>query len=226
MLALRRSAPMAAAVAMVAAVLGGCGSSSELPSDIPAASADGLVSSLNQVLTDCQSDPNAAKSAAAQYQRALAQLPDTVDADVRKVLEETGSNLTELAGSKAGCETGPSGTSGLQGAQPTESSTTAQDVATTPSTTESTDTTSTPPDTETPPSSPAGGGGEGVGSQGQQPGGGPPAGGQPGGGQPGSGQSGDGGSGSSGGVTPGGKAKSKTGKHHPKRSGKRERVTG
>ena len=41
MLALRRSAPMAAAVAMVAAAVGGCGSSNDLPKDIPAANAPG-----------------------------------------------------------------------------------------------------------------------------------------------------------------------------------------
>jgi hypothetical protein len=219
MLALRRSAPMAAAVAIVAAAVGGCGSSNELPKDIPAASADGLISNLNAVAADCQQgDPLGAESQAAQYERAVALLPDSINPDVLKVLEETGSNLKELAGSKAGCEAGTSGASGLQGAQPTESSTTTQDVATTPATTESTDTSSTPADTQTPPSSPPGGGGEA---------GGQPAGdeGQPAGGQSGGGQSGDGGPGSSGGVTPG-KAKSASAKHHSKRSGKRERVGG
>jgi hypothetical protein len=216
---------MAAAVAMLAAGVGGCGSSNDLPKDIPAASASGLISNLNEVKADCdRGDPLGAKSQAAQYERAVALLPDSVDPDVRKVLEETGSNLTDLAGSKAGCAAGASGTSGFQGAQPTERSTTTQDVATTPSTTESTDTHPTSPETQTPPSSPPGGGGE----TGGQPTGGQ---GQPAGGQPDGGQPGDGGNGSSGGVTPGKtkkakKAKPAGAKHHSKRSAKRERVGG
>ncbi len=202
MLTLRRSAPLAAAVALAAAV-GGCGSSNDLPQDIPAANAEGLVKSLNTVLADCQQgDPAGAQSQAAQYERAVSQLPDSVDANVRKVLEETANNLTNLAGSKTGCSAGASGTSGLQGFQPDTTTTTTQDVTTAPPTT-TTETTTTTPPAATPASQPAGNGqgsggtGNGQGSggagNGQGSGGGPPEGGPPTGG----------GTGPGGGVSPG-----------------------
>jgi hypothetical protein len=203
MLALRRFAPLAAAVA-VAVVAGGCGSSNDLPQDIPPANASGLISNLNTVLADCQQgDPAGAKSQAAQYERAVALLPDSVDPDTRKILEETATNLTKLTGEQSGCGSGTTGTSGLQGAQPTTTTTTttAEATATTsPTTTAESDTTS--PETQPPPETPAGGNDQGSNGQG------PSGEGQGGGGPTGNG------SGTGGGVTPD-KAKGKS-KHGDK----------
>lgn len=192
MSARRRFAALMAAVAM-AVVVGGCGSSSSLPRDIPAASAPDLIADLNAVLGACGSDPAAAADAANRYADAVAQLPDTIDPGVLDVLRQTSANLKAVAGTSAGCASGATGTSGFQGFQPPAGtdSTTAAPV-TTPSTTTPTETTAstTPTETHAPSASSPGASGE-PGSNGQGPAGtGPP------------GHGGGTGTGSGGGVSP------------------------
>ncbi len=187
MSARRRFAALTAAVA-AAGALGGCGSSDTLPSDIPSTNANGLLANLNLVLSKCNTDPRAAASAARQYQNAVNDLPDSVDPDVKKVLTDTAHNLTSLAGEGAGCESGATGTSGLQGFQPESSpSTTSTPVVTSPSTTAPTSTTTqdTQPQAQ-PPASGSDQGSNGAGSN-DQGSGGPGAGGQQSSPSPGSG---------------------------------------
>ena len=178
MSARRRFAALATAAA-AAGALGGCGSSKTLPSDIPSANANGLVANLSLVLSKCNTDPRAAASAARQYETAVNDLPDSVDPEVRKVLTDTANNLTNLAGERAGCESGATGTSGLQGVQPeTTASTTSTPVVT--ETTTTTPSSTTTQETQPPAQPPASGNGQGpsgAGPNGQDPSG-PGAGGQ------------------------------------------------
>ena len=186
MSARRRLAALAAAVG-VAGALASCGSSDTLPNDIPAASAPGLIENLNQILSKCSDDPRATANAVRAYQSALSDLPDTIDPDVKKVLTETADNLTTLAAHKAGCQSGVTGTSGLQGFQPDTTATSTTTAPTTEATsTTTTTTTTTPTQPETPPPNGNGEGPGGEGSNGQGPSGeGPP--GQGGSPSPGSG---------------------------------------
>ncbi len=164
----RRFASVAVAVA-VAGAMASCGSSKPLPRDIPSASAPGLLSNLEQVINACRrNDPGAAENAARQYHTAVNALPDTVDPDVKKVLTDTSDNLTELAANKAGCGSGATGASGVQGFQPATTTTDTTATATTPP---STTTSATTTETQPPPSTPAGGGGDQA-PNGQGPGGG------------------------------------------------------
>src|SRR3954447_575715 len=106
-----------AAVAAVTAVAG-CGSSRELPKDIPPTTAQSLLSYLNQVARDCANDPQAIPSAVNGYMNALADVPDSVDSDVRKILDETGTRLQSLARDASGCQEGATATSGLSDSCP------------------------------------------------------------------------------------------------------------
>jgi hypothetical protein len=193
MSAWRRSVTLAA-VALAAVAASGCGSSKELPKDIPTTLADGLVANLNAVFTACETQDRAgAKSAARLYAQAVADLPPTISADNRTILAQTAENLTKLAEDRSQCSAGPTGPTGLSG--PTTSTGTSTETTTTPpvtTTDTTTDTTTTDTTTtDTTPAPPTGGGGSGGG----------------GGGKP----SGGGGSdGNSGGV---GAGKSKTAKH-------------
>jgi len=166
----RRILVTLAAVALAVAAASGCGSSKQLPRDIPSASAGNLVTTLNDVVVACQKgDPAAVRSAAQAYAQALAALPSTVNADVRKVLTQTSDNLSLLAQDPTQCAAGPTGASGAQGVAPTNStSTPASTTPTTPTGTTPTATTltNTTPTNTTPASGPPGGGKPGSGSGG------------------------------------------------------------
>ena len=154
----RRRLTTLAAVALAAAAATGCGSSKELPRDIPSPSADGLVTSLNDVFVAChRGDRAAAESAAQTYAQALAALPGTVNPDVRKVLTQTSDNLTALAQDPSQCVNEPSGASGAQGVTPSTSTST-ETTTTPPSTTTATTPTDTTPTNTTPPANTPGNG--------------------------------------------------------------------
>jgi uncharacterized membrane protein YgcG len=185
----RRSALLAVA-ALAALAGGGCGKSKELPADIPAANAQGLLQNLQLVQERCAAgDQQGAVDAAQNYAVAVEALPDTVNADVMTVLRQTATNLHTLAQSDTGCkpETGPSG---LSGAQPDTTTTAATTTTTTTTTTPPADTTST--ETSSPPPPDQGNGGSEGGT------GNPTGGGNSGGNGGGNGSSGGVGAGKSG----------------------------
>ena len=109
-----------AAVALVAAVLTGCGSSEpSLPKDIPTANAQGLNGYLVQAQQACAlGDKFGLRAAARAYSNAVADLPSSVDADVITVLRKGGDNLTNLAKSGDGCQVSTTGASGPLGVLP------------------------------------------------------------------------------------------------------------
>jgi hypothetical protein len=171
-----------AVAALAVAAAAGCGSSKELPKDIPAASVPGLTQNLEAVLQACSvGDHVGAVSAAQEYANAVAALPSSVSADTRDVLNQTADNLSTLAQSDAGCKAQTTGPSGEQGPQ-VDTTSTQTTTTTAPPTTDTTTTTDTQ---AAPPSAPP-----------DNPGGGNPGGGNPGGGNPGGGNGG----GNSGGI--------------------------
>ncbi len=118
--AMRNSARLIALVASAALLVAGCGSSdSSLPKDIPPANAQGLNGYLVQAQQACTlGDRFALVQAARLYSRAVADLPTTVDPRVITVLRKGGDNLTALARTGEGCQTGATGATGIFGAVP------------------------------------------------------------------------------------------------------------
>ncbi len=118
--AMRNCARLIALAASAAMLVAGCGSSdSSLPKDIPPANAQGLNGYLVQAQQACTlGDRFALLQAARLYSRAVADLPTSVDPQVITVLRKGGDNLTVLARTGEGCQTGATGATGIFGAVP------------------------------------------------------------------------------------------------------------
>jgi hypothetical protein len=184
-------------LAMLAVAAAGCGSGgSGFPNDIPSQSADGLLAYLNSVQSACETgDRFAARDAAQSFATAVDRLPSSVDASVRTVLRRGADNLMRLARKPQECSSGPTGATGLSGAQ-TETT----ETATTPSTA-TTSTTKTRTETTTTATTPTTTTGETTGGETTSTGGG--ASGESGGGNAGGSTTGSGGVSPGGGVAPG-----------------------
>jgi hypothetical protein len=144
--AMRLRTRYAGVLAMLAVAASGCGSGdSGFPNDIPPTNADGLLAYLHSVQVNCQNgDRFATRTAAQDFATAVDRLPSSVDPRVRTVLRRGADNLTTLVRDPQQCATGPTGATGVSGAQ-TETTTTS--TATTTTTTARPRTTATTPTT-------------------------------------------------------------------------------
>ena len=151
-------------LALVAVSIGACGSGGD---SIPADQADVLRTRLDEIENAVgEGNCDGAQDSAALFATQVQDLPDDVEADVKKALEAGAERLSQLASDPEQCE--PTGASGLTGEQPTTSST----VETTTSTTETTTSTEEEQPEETDQSTGEQGNGQDGGEQGGNEGGG------------------------------------------------------
>lgn len=118
--AMRRAARYVPLLAIATLAFPGCGSSDDLPKNIPPASASALQRDLTRAQQACKDgDSSRLSSAADAYSSEVADLPSTVSGKTREVLQQGANSLSDLARTQAGCATGTSGVTGPTGAVPT-----------------------------------------------------------------------------------------------------------